>query len=59
MPGDLALKVIQFSKIAVKVAMQQDFDIIHAHDWMTYLAGRGGEKSHGQAPGGAPARLPV
>lgn len=37
--GDLALKVIQFSKIAVKVALQQDFDIIHAHDWMTYLAG--------------------
>lgn len=37
--GDLALKVIQFSKIAVKVAMQQDFDVVHAHDWMTYLAG--------------------
>lgn len=37
--GDLALKVIQFSKIAVKVALQQDFDIIHAHDWLTYLAG--------------------
>ncbi|HBN17123.1 MAG TPA: glycosyltransferase family 1 protein, partial [Akkermansia sp.] len=33
--GDLALKVIQFSKIAVKVALQQDFDIIHAHDWLT------------------------
>lgn len=37
--GDLALKVIQFSKIAAKIAMQQDFDVIHAHDWMTYLAG--------------------
>ena len=28
--GDLALKVIQFSKIAAKIAMQQDFDVIHA-----------------------------
>lgn len=37
--GDLARKVIEYSKIAAKLAMQMDFDIIHAHDWMTYLAG--------------------
>ena len=46
--GDLALKVIQFSKIAVKVALQQDFDIIHAHDWMTYLAGVEVKKATGK-----------
>lgn len=37
--GDLARKVIEFSRIAVKLALQQDFDVIHAHDWMTFLAG--------------------
>ncbi|MFP6897290.1 MAG: glycosyltransferase family 4 protein [Roseibacillus sp.] len=36
---DVGLKVIEFSKIAAKVALQREFDLIHAHDWMTYLAG--------------------
>jgi glycogen(starch) synthase len=36
---DLGMKVIQFSKIAAKLALQSDFDLIHAHDWMTWLAG--------------------
>ena len=46
--GDLALKVIQFSKIAVKVALQQDFDIIHAHDWLTYYAGIAAKRVSGK-----------
>lgn len=37
--GDLARKVIEYSKITAKLAMQMEFDIIHAHDWLTYLAG--------------------
>lgn len=37
--GDLARKVIEFSKIAAKLAMKMDFDLVHAHDWLTYLAG--------------------
>ena len=37
--GDLARKVIEFSKIATKLAMKHDFDIVHAHDWLTFLAG--------------------
>ncbi len=28
-----------YAKIAAKIAMQYDFDLIHAHDWLTYLAG--------------------
>lgn len=32
-------KVIQYSRVATKLAMKKDFDIIHAHDWMTFLAG--------------------
>jgi len=36
---DIGSKVVEFSKIAAKLALMEDFDIIHAHDWMTYLAG--------------------
>ena len=37
--GDLARKVIEFSKICAVMARAYDFDLVHAHDWMTYLAG--------------------
>lgn len=37
--ADLGSKVIEFSKVAAKMAMMEEFDIIHAHDWMTFLAG--------------------
>ncbi len=37
--GDLARKVVEYSKICGNLAKGMDFDIIHAHDWMTYLAG--------------------
>lgn len=36
---DVAYKVIQFAKYAAALAATKDFDIIHAHDWMTFLAG--------------------
>jgi glycogen synthase len=41
-------KVIEFSKIAAKMAMQEDFDLIHAHDWMTFLAGVEVKKATGK-----------
>lgn len=37
--GDLARKVVEFSKIAAKLALKHDFDVVHAHDWLTFLAG--------------------
>lgn len=37
--ADVGAKVIEFAKVAAKLALQRDFDIVHAHDWMTYLAG--------------------
>ena len=37
--GDLARKVVEYSKICAAYARGKHFDIIHAHDWMTYLAG--------------------
>ncbi len=36
---DVNYKVVQYAKYAAKIAASKDFDIIHAHDWMTFLAG--------------------
>ena len=38
-PGNLHEEINNFSIIAGVVARQQEFDIIHAHDWLTYPAG--------------------
>lgn len=35
----LGLKVMAYSKLAAQLAMSREFDVIHAHDWMTFLAG--------------------
>jgi hypothetical protein len=45
---DLGSKVIEFSKVAAKLAMLEPFDIIHAHDWMTFLAGVEVKKATGK-----------
>ena len=37
--GDVIRKVMEFARISVQYAMQQDFDVIHSHDWMTFLPG--------------------
>lgn len=37
--GDVIAKVQRFSEIAASVASTMKFDVIHAHDWMTMLAG--------------------
>ncbi|HDQ16290.1 MAG TPA: glycosyltransferase family 1 protein [Bacteroidetes bacterium] len=37
--ANLIEEVRNYGKVAAKIAMQYDFDIIHAHDWLTYLAG--------------------
>jgi len=37
--GSLGERVQSFAKIATVLASQKDFDIIHAHDWMTFVAG--------------------
>lgn len=46
--NDLGDRVIEFSKIAAKLAMQDDFDVVHAHDWMTFLAGVEVKKATGK-----------
>ncbi|NJM38338.1 MAG: glycosyltransferase [Akkermansiaceae bacterium] len=45
---DLGNKVIEFSKIAAKLALLENFDVIHAHDWMTFLAGVEVKKATGK-----------
>lgn len=37
--GAIGERVYNFSKIATLIALNRDFDIIHAHDWMTFVAG--------------------
>jgi glycogen synthase len=37
--GDVINKVMQYADISASVAQNMDFDVIHAHDWMTMIAG--------------------
>lgn len=36
---DLYHKVVEFAKYTSRLASNIDFDVIHCHDWMTFLAG--------------------
>lgn len=37
--GDVIAKVMQYADIAAALATKMHFDVIHAHDWMTMIAG--------------------
>lgn len=37
--GDVVKNVGIFARVAARLALSKDFDVIHAHDWMTMLAG--------------------
>jgi glycogen synthase len=37
--ASLSKKVTQFVEDATSIASNKEFDVIHAHDWMTFLAG--------------------
>ncbi len=36
---NLMEEVARYAAVGAEVAMENDFDVIHAHDWLTYLAG--------------------
>ncbi len=36
---DVTAKVVAYAKAAAAIARDRDFDVVHAHDWMTFLAG--------------------
>ena len=38
----------QFSLVAATIASQQQFDVIHAHDWLTYAAGIAAKRVSGK-----------
>src|SRR5205823_2258018 len=37
--GDLFSEVERYARLAAYIAMREQFDVVHAHDWMTYPAG--------------------
>ncbi len=37
--GDLMNEVHRYARLAVDIARSENFDVVHAHDWMTYPAG--------------------
>jgi len=37
--GDMYTEVQRYADLAVRLAANEQFDVIHAHDWMTYPAG--------------------
>jgi glycogen synthase len=37
--GDLCAQIHRYSSLACHISRQETFDVIHAHDWMTYPAG--------------------
>ncbi len=37
--GNMFTEINRYAAAAVRLALNQDFDVIHAHDWMTYPAG--------------------
>jgi glycogen(starch) synthase len=37
--GDMFAETLRYASIAVALAREEKFDVIHAHDWMTYPAG--------------------
>jgi glycosyltransferase involved in cell wall biosynthesis len=41
-------EVSRYALIASAVALKEDYDIIHAHDWLTYPAGIAAKKSSGK-----------
>ena len=47
-PSNLHDEINNFSIIAGVLARSEEFDIIHAHDWLTYLAGMAAKKVTGK-----------
>lgn len=41
-------EVARYAMVAAKIAEQMDFDVIHAHDWLTYSAGIMAKKISGK-----------
>jgi glycogen synthase len=45
---DLLDEVRRYAQVGASIAAEHSFDVIHAHDWMTYLAGIAAKKVSGK-----------
>ena len=45
---DLLDEVKRYAQVGASIAAEHSFDVIHAHDWMTYLAGIAAKKVSGK-----------
>jgi glycosyltransferase involved in cell wall biosynthesis len=41
-------EVSRYAMVAAEIALRNDFDVIHAHDWLTYLAGIAAKRISGK-----------
>ncbi len=46
--GDLMSQIHRYACLAVELASTEQFDVIHAHDWMTYPAGQAAAAATGK-----------
>lgn len=46
--SNLLEEVQRYAQVAAQIAANHEFDVIHAHDWMTYLAGIAAKKVSGK-----------
>ena len=46
--ANLMEEVEHYAMVAVEIAMRNQFDVIHAHDWLTYRAGIAAKKASGK-----------
>ena len=45
---NLATEVLRYAEVAGRIARRERFDLIHAHDWLTYLAGLEARRASGR-----------
>ena len=45
---DLMTEVGRYARLGTRLAVREEFDVIHAHDWMTYLAGVEAKRQSGK-----------
>jgi len=46
--NNLLEEVIGYAEVAATIARENEFDVIHAHDWLTYQAGIAAKKTSGK-----------
>lgn len=45
---NLMEEVVRYALVGAEIALRHDFDVIHAHDWLTYLAGIAAKRVSGK-----------